>query len=168
VLLAQNFFGPQEETGRYDGGRGQLLRGDGAGGFDIVPPLESGVLLSGDMTSAPVGDLDGDARPDVLVARNSETPVVLSADAGEGFAVRLDGGKGNPAGVGAQVRYRSGDNLQTAEIHAGSGYLGASAPTLFFTSAPDSPAGKLTVRWPSGETTEHPVPKNGSTTTLSR
>jgi hypothetical protein len=33
LFLAQNFFGVEPETSRYDAGRGLLLRGDGTGGF---------------------------------------------------------------------------------------------------------------------------------------
>ena len=42
LVLAQNFFAPQVETGRMDGGLGLVLLGRGDGHFDPVPAHESG------------------------------------------------------------------------------------------------------------------------------
>ena len=54
IVLAQNFFGPQVETGRFDGGLSVLLRGDGKGGFSEVWPKESGIVVTGDAKSLTV------------------------------------------------------------------------------------------------------------------
>jgi hypothetical protein len=68
--------------------------------------------------------------------------------------------------VGARLTL-SGDGLatQTAEVSAGSGYLGQSSPTVFFglgtqrTQTGDSPW-QLSVRWPDGSTSVHSVPQD--------
>ena len=48
IFLSQNFFATDPRTGRYDGGRGLWLRGDGNGGFTAIPAKESGVKIYGD------------------------------------------------------------------------------------------------------------------------
>ncbi len=170
VFLAQNFFGPQSETGRFDGGMGQLFRGIGDGTFAAVGPAESGVRIIGDMTSASATDLDGDARPDVLVARNADTPVLLtnSGKRGRPVAVRLKGKKGNPSASGARITLTHGETTLTKELHAGSGYLGSPTATAFFSLPPATKKGTITVRWPDGQTTSHSLPKAGITAVLSR
>ena len=70
LLVAQNFFGPQRETGRMAGGLSLLLRGDGAGGFVPVGPARSGISVPGDATDVGVVDLNGDGLSDVVIATN--------------------------------------------------------------------------------------------------
>lgn len=46
-----NNHGPEPSTGRFDGGVGLLLKGDGRGGFTPVGPAASGLLVPGDARS---------------------------------------------------------------------------------------------------------------------
>ncbi|MEM9656779.1 MAG: VCBS repeat-containing protein, partial [Planctomycetota bacterium] len=71
LVLAQNFYGPQRETGRMDGGVGMILRGNGTGAFDPLRPDRSGVVVRGDArrVAPPDGNLDG--RPDVVFGVNN-------------------------------------------------------------------------------------------------
>lgn len=48
LMLAQNFFGREPETGRWDGGLGQVLLGDGARGWRALGPQLAGVLAPGE------------------------------------------------------------------------------------------------------------------------
>lgn len=66
LLMAQNDFSPQRETGRMDGGVSLLLLGDGKGGFEPVWPNKSGILVAGEAKRLFVTDLNGDGRPDVV------------------------------------------------------------------------------------------------------
>ena len=59
LLLAQNFYGPQRETGYMDGGVGLLLRGDGQGRFQPIDAEDSGIVISRDATSLVAMDIDG-------------------------------------------------------------------------------------------------------------
>jgi hypothetical protein len=78
LFLGQNWiYGPQIETPRYDNGVGLLLKNDGKGGLLPVTPLESGIVVTGDMKSAAVQDINGDGKPDIVVGRNSAATVVL-------------------------------------------------------------------------------------------
>ncbi|MBC8033667.1 MAG: VCBS repeat-containing protein [Chitinophagaceae bacterium] len=48
LLAVGNSYAPEALTGRYDGSVGWVLKGDGKGGFDYMPPQNSGFALSGD------------------------------------------------------------------------------------------------------------------------
>jgi len=53
-----------------DGGVSLLLKGDGLGGFHPVWPNESGLVVPGDARGIALTDLNGDARPDIVVTVN--------------------------------------------------------------------------------------------------
>ena len=78
LFLAQNWhYGPQIETPRYDNGIGLLLRNDGKGAFTPVPPLESGIALTGCMKSVAAVDINADGKTDIVIGRNSAPVAVL-------------------------------------------------------------------------------------------
>ena len=79
LYLVQNFFGPQVETGRMDGGIGVLLLGQGDGSFVPVPADQSGLVVPGDAKALAVTDINGDSQPDMLVARNDDRQDVRMA-----------------------------------------------------------------------------------------
>ena len=66
--------------------------------------------------------------------------------------ISLQGAQGNPEAIGARVSL-SGEGVvpQTAEIHAGSGYLSQSSSDLYFGIADTSKPLSLRVVWPGGE-----------------
>ena len=70
LYMLQNFYSPQLETGRMDGGVSQLMKGDGTGWFSLVSPAESGLVIAGDATALIVRDLNGDGAPDIVAAQN--------------------------------------------------------------------------------------------------
>ncbi|MGC6427540.1 MAG: FG-GAP repeat domain-containing protein, partial [Akkermansiaceae bacterium] len=71
LLIAQNFYNPQFETGPYSGGIGLLLKNDGKGEFTPLQPHESGILLPGDPRSLHLFDLTGDGHADLLCPLNN-------------------------------------------------------------------------------------------------
>jgi hypothetical protein len=71
LLAVGNSFAATAETGRFDGGLGWLLRGDGHGGFVPVPVAESGLVVPGEARALVVVDLDRDGRPEFLVTQNN-------------------------------------------------------------------------------------------------
>ena len=77
LVLAQNFYQPQIETGRMDGGVSLLLSGKGDGTFDAVPPRESGLVVNGDAVAVTTADLNGDGLLDLVFSRNGDTPVAF-------------------------------------------------------------------------------------------
>lgn len=71
LCLAQNFFGPQKETGPMDGGVGIIALGLGDGNFESLRPDRTGVVVAGDAKAAAAVDIDGDGRQEICVATNN-------------------------------------------------------------------------------------------------
>ena len=158
LILGQNFFALQPETGRMDGGIGLLLRGDGQGNLQPVEPVESGIVLGGDTKGLAVCDNNQDGWPDLIVTQNSG-PVRFLQHNGireqQPVVVRLIGESANPNAIGACVEYRAdGKLLRSVEVYGGSGYLSQSSSSLFFVRRT---GGMFKVRWPNGVTSEHPL-----------
>lgn len=141
VVAAQNFFGPQVETGRFSGGLGLVLRNLGKGAFEAMSPRESGIVWPGDATALVVADFDADQRPELYVGQN-DAPILRSELKGKHVAVRLLGPPGNPTAIGARLVA----NGSAREISAGSGYLSQSAPTVWFPEG----TSRVDIRWPDG------------------
>ncbi|HEX9785474.1 MAG TPA: VCBS repeat-containing protein, partial [Opitutaceae bacterium] len=76
VYVVGNNFGPEPNTGRFDGGLGMLLKGDGRGGLTPVPTTASGLSVPGDARAAEALRVGGAKRPSLLVARN-DGPLLL-------------------------------------------------------------------------------------------
>jgi hypothetical protein len=151
ILLSQNFFGVDEETSRYDAGRGLLLRGDGHGRFTSVPGQDSGILVYGQGRGVAVCDYDGDGRVDVLMAQNAHAAKLFHNVRGKpGLRVKLEGPLGNPNAIGAAVRMGYVDRMSPArEIHAGSGYWSQDSSVPVFAR---EGATSVWIRWPGGKT----------------
>ncbi len=152
IFLTHNFFSPQPETGRMDGGLGLLLSGRGDGTFDPVWPAESGLIVPVDAKSLTSTDLNRDGWLDVVIGCN-DGPVRCFTRVPEGtkpVTVRLQGPPGNPTGVGSRITVRfDNGSTQTAETTAGGGYLSQSSPVLAFGSGKRKPV-SIHVRWPDG------------------
>jgi hypothetical protein len=158
IYAVQNSYSPIPYVGRFDGGLSQLLRGDGRGGFTVVPAGESGLVVPGDAKALAVADLDQDGWPDFLVSRNN-APTLAFRNKGvvgrHSLRVELRGPKGNPSAVGARVTLECADgSSQIAEIYAGSGYYSQSLAACFFGWGGDRPPRRIIAHWPSGERSE--------------
>ena len=148
--------------GRFDGGLGLFLRGDGHGHFTPVPPLESGLLVPGDAKAVAVADYDGNGWPDFFITRNNDITLVYlnrGVPGRNSFGVALHGGAGNPTAVGALITVQLADgSTQTSEVRAGGGYLSQSSAVCFFGYPLNNPPKEIRVRWPLGGTTTQPWP----------
>lgn len=81
LCVAQNFYGAEPKTGRFDGGVSLLLKGDGKGKFTAVWPLESGIIVPGDAKALATFDLNNDGRPDLVITQNAGPPWPLKITA---------------------------------------------------------------------------------------
>ncbi len=153
VFLAQNFHGPQPETGHMAGGVSLLL--EGSANAEIVPmhPARSGIVVPGDATSCALVD------DTLVVARNNDSVLAFKSPFDEKLIhVRI-------SVTGARVTSRHSDGKsQTAEIHFGSGYLSQQPPVIGFGAV--NTLTEIEVRWPDGKSTRHKPPAAGSVLTL--
>lgn len=150
LFLAQNFFPTEINAMRFDAGVGALLRGDGAGHFDALSVQQSGIAVRGDQRGAAAADFDADGRTDLAISQNG-APMTLWRNLGAtvGLRVTLRGPPGNPLGIGARMRVRSGTvDGPLREVHAGSGYWSMDGATQVL--ALPAGATALSVRWPGG------------------
>ncbi len=159
LLVVGNSYAPIPETGRFDGGVGLLLRGDGKGGFMAASPTESGVIVRRDARALAITDFNQDGWPDYFVTRNNDRALAFLNHAQAGrhmFGLALRGAAGNPAAVGAHLMLTLADGTsQTAEVTAGSGYFAQSTATVFFGFPENAPPKEMKIRWPEGRETMH-------------
>ena len=74
--MGGNLYAVKPEVGRYDANYGLLLKGKGDGSFDVVPSVESGFFLKGE-----VRDLVSLKRGNeslLLVAKNNDAMQLFS------------------------------------------------------------------------------------------
>jgi len=159
IYLVQNFHSPQRETGHMDGGVSQLLLGHGDGTFAPIAPHRSGLVVPGDAKGLTTTDLNGDGWPDFVVAVNNDR---IRAFENRGSSknrvtnIALRGPPGNPTAIGSRVTVTVDDGTkQTAEVHAGGGYLSQSSSTLTFGLGETARNIEIEVRWPDGTMTTH-------------
>ena len=160
LFVAQNFFGTDRETGRYDAGRGQWLQGDGQGGWRAVPGQESGVKVYGEQRGAALSDFDGDGRVDLAVSQNGAALALYRNRGGRpGLRVRLSGAAGNASGLGAIVRLgEEGKPGAARELHGGGGYWSQDSSTTVLARPLNPTSLVLSVAWPGGTSQQYPIP----------
>lgn len=170
VFMVQNFFSPQPETGRMDGGLSLLLLGRGDGTFEPIGPDQSGLIIPGDAKGLAASDFNGDGAVDFVVAINDGKPMFFEnkvSNPNQTFVVNLRGKPGNPTGVGARISAVLSDgSTQTAEVHAGGGYLSQSSPRVVFGVRSGHRITRVDVSWPDGVRSQHPLTEDQRSVTL--
>jgi len=163
VVLSQNFFGVDRETGRMDAGQGVWLRGLGDGNFEAIPSARSGIRVWGEGRGVAMGDYDGDGRVDVAMGEHLGPVRLYRNELGRtGLRVRLSGPAGNAWGLGAVVQLGTAEKAGPArEVHGGSGW-GSQDSVVGVLGWPEGEGqrrdGVLRVRWPGGVRTTNAVP----------
>ena len=150
LFLAQNFSATDNATMRFDAGAGQVLLGDGRGGFRPLGVRSAGIAVLGDQRGAAAADYDGDGRVDLAVSQNgARTTLWHNRGAVPGIRVHVQGGSANPLGIGTQLRVVSGATRgPVREVREGSGYWSMDGAVTVL--ARPAAATALWVRWPLG------------------
>ena len=157
LLLNHGSWPTDSDIGGHHAGLGLLCLGEGRGTFRVLSAAESGLRIPGEGRGLALADYDHDGRWDVATGQR-EGPLMLfrNHQARPGLRVVLEGGTGNPDGVGAQVRLRGRSGFgPMSEIHAGSGHYSQNATTLVMTLP--EPCLEVWVRWPGGRITRQEV-----------
>ena len=151
LFLAQNFSPTDNTTMRFDAGAGQLLLGDGRGGFRALGVREAGIAVLGDGRRGCRCRLRRVTVVSIIaVAQNgAETTLWHNGRAAPGLRVKVSAGAGNPLGIGAQLRIVAGTARgPVREVRAGSGYWSMDGAVTVLAMPPGASA--LWVRWPGG------------------
>ena len=167
LFLSQNFFATDEDTPRYDAGRGLWLEGDGSGGFRALPGRESGVAAYGDQRGAASADVDGDGRLDfVLGVNGGAARLFRGTGTSPGLRVRIAGPDRNRYGIGTVLRvvYADGPSGPAREVRAGSG-TGSHDDPVQLLGLSGAPAA-IEVRWPGGVLERYLVPSGAAEVTV--
>ena len=166
LFLSQNFFATDEDTPRYDAGRGLWLEGDGSGGFRPVPGQESGVAAYGDQRGVAAADIDSDGRLDFVLGINGGAARLFRGSGNSpGLRVRVAGNGENRYGIGAVLRVVYADGLGPArEVRAGSGTGSHDDPVQIMGLWADPVA--VEVRWPGGVVERVEVPAGAREVTV--
>ncbi|MBI4659778.1 MAG: ASPIC/UnbV domain-containing protein, partial [Verrucomicrobia bacterium] len=124
----------------------------GRGGLEAMGGEASGVRVYGEGRGSALGDYDGDGRVDLVVGQNGAgTKLYRNVGGKAGLRVRLKGGENNPAGVGAQIRLRSGEKVgPVREVKSGSGYWSQEGAVQVMGVGAGGATG-IWVRWPGGK-----------------
>ena len=153
LYIAQNFLGPQAETGHMAGGVSIMLKGHGNGTFTTVAPRESGLYIGGDAKSLTTADINGDGHLDLIAGINDDTLVAFeqSPRSQKNLSIQLKGKSGNPLASGARIHatFNNGTS-RTIEIASGSGYLSQSTSLVNIAVPADAKTATLEIRWPDG------------------
>ena len=154
----ERLFGFREATARFARDPIRMWRNDGDGTLlEIAGDL--GLVYSGPTRSLIPFDYDNDGDLDVFVTATGRDPSLFRNDSEDAsyLGVRLIGGDGNTAAVGAliEVRARAGDAAQVRMIDASPGYLGQGPAQAHFGLGDHyGPVAELIIRWPgSGKVT---------------
>jgi enediyne biosynthesis protein E4 len=163
LFACQNFFEVPPLSSRLDAGRGVWLKGNGQGGFVVMPGSLSGLRIYGEGRGAALCDYDHDGRIDLALAQNANrTKLYQNQRAKPGLRIQLEGPPGNSEGIGAIIRlqYQGGRRGPAREVHAGSGYWSQDAATQVMGPADNLEA--ILIKWPGGKTQQSHVPKDAT------
>ena len=159
IVAAQNFNGPQRETGRMNGGVGVAMINNAHSSFTVLRADSSGIVLPEDAMGL-VTIPSSDGAVNLLASINNGPVVALSSrDAtAQSRTIELQGPQAQVVGTRIVVKFANG-NSQVFETTAGGGYLSQSASN--YVAVPGS-AAQCLVRLPSGRELTVPVATDGS------
>jgi len=116
----------------------------------------SGAGSDGDGRGVLVGDIDGDMQPDLIVRQTGGGPLRVYANRFpkvRRLEVTLRGTKSNRTGIGARVVVEFGGRRLERQLFSNNNFFAQQAPQVRFGLGDARSVDRLTVHWPSGNTT---------------
>jgi hypothetical protein len=103
-----------------------------------------------------IGDVEGDGRPEIVIANMNETPSLLENQSPRRhyIRVRLVGTKSNRSAIGARATVVAGGHKQIDEVMSGGSYLSQNEQVLYFGLGAAATVDLIQVRWPTGKVQE--------------
>ncbi len=141
------------------GQQNMLFLGDGRGRFENVAN-QVGECFGNKRVSrgAAFGDIDNDGDIDLLISNSGGRAELLRNDlppTDRWLKLRLRGPAPNVFAIGARVTVFLAQRRHTTEVRFSSSYLSSSDPTIHLGLGAEDSEGRLEVRWPSGQRSEH-------------
>ncbi|MBI3682562.1 MAG: CRTAC1 family protein [Acidobacteria bacterium] len=160
LILANGHFYPEVEQAQLADRYRQptlLYRNNGNGRFTDITK-QAGPALSTPKASRglAIGDLDGDARPEIVIVNMNEPLTILQNQTPRANWTRLrfTGKRSNRSAIGTRVTLQSTGRTQTAELIGGGSYFSQNELALYFGLHTATRIDKLTIRWPLGKIQE--------------
>jgi enediyne biosynthesis protein E4 len=130
-----------------------LARNTGKGFVDVS--AEAGSILQQAWVGRglAIGDIDNDGRLDAVVTGNDGALYVLhnsTQTQNHWLTLLLAGHKSNRDAIGAEVKLETAKGSQMATVATAGSYLSSSDKRVHFGLGPETVAGAIEVRWPSG------------------
>lgn len=128
-------------------------------GYFLRTAAETGFALAADSRAVGTFDYDRDGDLDLLVLVNAGPVALFRNDSAQTSWIELDlvaaaDSRCAPHGLGAIVECRTGATTQQRWVHSGSGYHSSSEPLVHFGLAEAAAIDRITVLWPSGQSTQ--------------
>ena len=160
ILIANNFFANQPETGYMDGGVSWFVKGMGAGKFNTVWPNRSGIVLPYDTNGLAVADFDLDGDLDAVASVNNRpTSLLVNQSKNDSFNLRIRGPKSNRNSIGARVKLIGKERTRVIDLIAGGSYLSQASNSSM--PVPQNVFERVEVTWPDGSTTASKLEDQG-------
>ena len=104
-----------------------------------------------------VADFDGDGDPDVVIAQNNGSPLLLRNDQRDNLPwlrLHLTATRSQPEAGGARVEVQTPRRLHVQTVAPALGFMAQSESTLTFGLGDDARVRRIVIHWPSGQVQE--------------
>ena len=150
----------------------RVLRNTGTNGFqDVTAQLKLDKIVTQNARSILASDVDGNGAADLIISRQSGSPLLLRNHGGNrnhSIQIVLHGLADNKSALGTKVEVFAGGAWQKWEVAGASGFLGQGASSILAGLGDAKQPDIVRMLWPTGVPQDEIVPATGGTATTSR